>query len=86
MKKADIRTAPDAILYMAECQLATVSHMQAIKSKSKYQYERHIGIAQHHVDFILRFCKGLKKTGRVKNVVANYSGNVKDWVNELDTF
>lgn len=86
MRKVDIRIASDAMLYMAECQLATVSHMQALKSKSKYQYERHIDTAQDHIDFILRFCKGLKKTGRVKNVVANYSGNVKDWVNELDTF
>ena len=47
-----VRTKEDAILYLVERTLATVSFMAMTKSKRKSDYQRQIGIAQKGCDWI----------------------------------
>lgn len=44
-----------ALLYLADCALATVSDMAMKKSRKKNEFERHIRIAQTAVDWIKDF-------------------------------
>ena len=47
-----VRTKEDAILYLVECTLATISFMAMLKSKRKSEYQRQILIAQRGCDWI----------------------------------
>lgn len=53
--KNRIRNLNDAFLYQADCQLATCVSLAMRKTRSKYDYERHISIAQNFCDFIRDF-------------------------------
>ncbi|MDY6857183.1 MAG: hypothetical protein SWO11_21280 [Thermodesulfobacteriota bacterium] len=55
MKKHLVRNLKDAFAYIADCNLATVSHMACLKSKSKREFKRQIGIAQTMCDWMKRF-------------------------------
>lgn len=47
-----VRTKEDALVYLVECALATVSSMAMLRSKRKSEYQRQIGIAQKGCDWI----------------------------------
>ncbi len=53
--KAYIRTPEQALVYLVDCTLATVSHMAMLKSRSKSEYQRQIAIAQSGIDWIKDF-------------------------------
>lgn len=51
MMKHDVRSACDALAYITDCQLATVSSMAMKKSRPKNEYQRQISIATKCVEW-----------------------------------
>ena len=81
MQKCHIRNPKDALLYITDCNLATVSSMAMKKSRTKYEFERQISIAQVGVDNIRDFHINPAGT-RVHDILVNGSGSVEDWVQQ----
>lgn len=86
MNKHLIRTPEDALLYLAECTLATVSDMAMKKSKGKYEFERHVSIAQSAVDWVKAFNIPIKPESRVYHVLAMPDQKVETWSNHYTSF
>lgn len=77
MRKCDVHTPEQALAYITDCNLATVSHMAMLKSKSKSEFERQIKIAESGVNWMVEM--KIKLTGtRADDVVK--AGGVKKWV------
>lgn len=78
MLKYTVKTTQDAISYLAECLLATVSDLAIKKSKTKSEYTRHIEIAQTAVTWLTSF--KIESGGpRSTEVLTRYDGRVEDW-------
>lgn len=75
----ELRTTEDALVYVTECNLATVSHMNYLKRKSMHEFDRQINIAQTGIDFCKLIDRALL-SGRVLEVIDSYSANVKEWL------
>jgi len=52
MRDCDVRTPEQALAYITDCTLATVSRMAMLKSRKKHEYTRQISIAQKAVDWM----------------------------------
>lgn len=79
MRECDVRTAEDALRYIADCQLATVCNMAMKKRRPKYEFERQVSIAQKCVDWMVQM--GIPSTGtRVEEV--EIIGNVETWAKQ----
>ena len=74
-----VRTPEQALLYLADCTLATVSDMAMKKSKSKHEFQRQIAIAQSAVDWIKYFNVEVKVGSRVYDVLALPDKKVETW-------
>ena len=74
-----VRTPEQALLYLADCTLATVADMAMKKSKSKSEFQRQISIAQSAVDWIKDFNIEVKIGSRVYEVLALPDRNVETW-------
>jgi len=73
------RALKEALLYLADCTLATVSAMAMKKSKSKHEFERQISIAQKACDWIRDL--GIDPSGtRAADIVRQQS--VKEWASK----
>ncbi len=82
-RKDQVKTSQQAIVYLADCTLATVASMAMKKSRPVFEYKRQIQIAQSAVDFINLFlcdCDGTRAQ-TVKNL---YGGNVRDWAKDRE--
>ena len=79
----DVKNADQALVYIADCNLATVSHLASLKSRSIGEYNRQTVIAQHCVDWIKRFDIDPDKT-RAEEVLNNFGGSVKKWAAQYD--
>ena len=55
MLRTQIRSPEDALAYLTDCCLATVSSLSMKRSRGKADYERHISIAQTAVDQLISF-------------------------------
>ncbi len=75
MRHCDVRTPAAALVYLADCTLATVISLAMKKSRPVGEYRRQISIAQSAVDWIRAF--GLDAAGtrveRVTTTVADYA-------------
>ena len=79
--KYQVRSPSDALLYLADCQLATVDSLAMKKSRAKHDYERQKSIAQTAVDYIKSF--GIEPNStRVKNVIE--AGSVDEYVKAFE--
>lgn len=74
-----VRTPEQALLYLADCTLATVADMAIKKSKSKQEFQRQIAIAQSAVDWIKDFNVEVKVYSRVHDVLALPDQKVETW-------
>jgi hypothetical protein len=54
MSKAEVNTPGQALAYLVDCTLATISHMAMLKLRKKSEYERQIAIAQNGVDWMVQ--------------------------------
>lgn len=81
-----VRTEKEAIAYLTDCTLATVSHMAQLKGRSKYEYERQISIAQKGVDWVNAF--GLEDERQMPNRIewinTAHGGSVQKWADQYD--
>lgn len=80
MHKHEVRNEKDALVYITECNLATVCHMTYLKSKSKSEFERQITIAQMGIDWIRSFYEDKHLKCRVGEVLIKMDGSVQAWV------
>ena len=87
MREHEIRDAVDLVLYIADCQLATVDSLALTKSRSKSSYERHKSIAGVLVREIVRLGVDVKKLdegNRVLDVIK--AGSVDKYVEEFEVY
>lgn len=78
MNRFEVRTLEGAIAYITDCNLATVCSMACKKSKTKYEFERQISIAQTAIDWMIQLKVDFSST-RAKDVVEHFGGSVADW-------
>lgn len=78
MRHSEIKTAEDALAYLADCTLATVCSMKLRKSSPRGELDRQIAIAQTAVDVIRTFKVNCDGT-RTRDVIDGYKGQVKAW-------
>jgi len=76
MHHSRVCTPEQALSYLTECSLATVSHMSMLKSKSKSEFERQISIAQRACDWMDRFGVDPKGT-RAEDIIGKCT--VEEW-------
>lgn len=81
MHRNEVRNEKDALVYIADCTLATVGHMAYLKSKSKSEFERQIAIAQFAIDWIQVFKEDKHLKGRIGEVLIKCGGSVQEWAN-----
>ena len=69
-----------ALLYLTDCALATVGDI-AISGKkiNKFEYERHILIAQTAIDLLMKFNIEIGVYTRIYEVVVLNKKSVKEW-------
>lgn len=82
MRREHILSIADALDYLTDCTLATVSDLAMKKSRSQYEFKRQIDIAQTGVDQMRRF--NLPPTGRAADVKAEFGGSVEKWAEQFD--
>jgi hypothetical protein len=83
MRSHEVKSPEDALLYLADCQLATVVQLAYKKSRGKGDYERQKDIAQHFCDWIKRFNIDVNPGNRVQKVFEQ--GSVEKFAN-LDKY
>lgn len=79
ISKHTVRTPEQALLYLADCTLATVSDMAMKKSRSKNEFKRQIEIAQTAVDWIKSFKIHTDTESRVSKILALPDQRVETW-------
>ena len=73
-----VRSLEDAFLYLADCQLATVSGMAMKKSRPAGEYRRQKSIAQKYVNWMRAFNVDPKGT-RAEEVIFSFDSDVSAW-------
>ena len=76
MNKHNVRTESDALAYITDCNLATVSSMAMKKSRPKHEFERQIAIAQTAIDWMVSMGIDFSTT-RANDVIM--CGSVENW-------
>ena len=80
MRDYRVSNAAQALIYITDCTLATVATMAMLKSKSKYEFERQIAIAQKACDWIKEF--GIDPQGtRAADIIGKQT--VEQWANQF---
>lgn len=80
-----IRTPEQALVYLADCTLATVSGMAMLKSRKKNEFERQISIAQTAVDWIKDFKIEVAVDSRIYQVLSLQSRKVSEWAEKYSS-
>lgn len=82
MRKENVRNPSDALVYLTDCNLATVEHMAGLKSRNKSEYIRQKEISQTSINWIITMKLNPTNT-RAEEVIDKYNGNVENWSNDL---
>lgn len=77
MQKHQVRTPEQALAYLVDCTLATVSGMALLKSRKKSEFERQIAIAQQGIDW-MKEMKIDPATSRAEEII-NQGTTVTQW-------
>ena len=80
MRKCDVRTPEQALAYITDCNLATVSSMAMLKSRKKSEYERQISIAQTALTWMMQM--GVDMSGTRAEEIQD--GDVSKWAAQYD--
>jgi len=78
MLNCRINKLEQAFVYIADCNLATVSSMAMVKSRPKGEFKRQKNIAQSMIKWIVDFGVDPADT-RAADVIDYFNGNVKLW-------
>lgn len=84
MMKNRVKNETEAFLYITECLLATVSAMAMKKSRKKYEYQRHIAIAQSAINWIVGFNITPEKGKAIEEVLMFPVGGVEEWAKQYE--
>lgn len=82
--KNSVRTPEHALLYLTDCLLATVQDMAMKKSKGKWEFERHVAIAQTAIDWLKDFKLDIEIDSRMYQVLSLPDQSVKTWSKSYD--
>ncbi len=83
MRADQVASAEEALAYITDCNLATVSHMALLRSKSKSEFRRQIDIAQKTIWWMQALKIDFSST-RAQYIADTYpNASVKDWVKDL---
>ena len=77
----DVKTPQDALAYMVECELATLSRLVTIKRTPKCELARHTAIAQRGIDWMLHFNMYVHTNSRAFDAAA--AGGVQAWLDKI---
>lgn len=78
MNKDKVHGPVDALVYLIDCQLATVIHVIGKRTSPHCDVRRHISIAQLGVDWMREYRANFEGT-RAEDVVNDFGGNVEAW-------
>lgn len=81
MHRHNVRTAQDALYYLTECTLATVSNLAEKKTPPKAELSRQIEMAQLGVNWIREF--GISICGCRVQEVMECGGSVQAWTEQF---
>ena len=76
MFRCNVRTPADALVYLTDCTLATVSEMASKKSRPKGEFKRQMEIAQISINWMLDMGIDVGNT-RARDVML--AGSVEKW-------
>lgn len=82
--KHEVRTVEEALLYLTDCTLATVSGMAMLKSRKKHEYERQIAMAQQACDWIYQFNITVPTRSRIHDVLSTQTRSVRVWADKYE--
>ena len=84
--KCRVQSPEQAVLYLTDCTLATVSTMASKKRRSNCEYRRQIGIAQTGYDWLIGYPETIEADheSRVKDVRDFYNGSVAEWAKKYE--
>ena len=80
MRKYDVKGLDDALAYIVDCTLATVSTMAMKKRRAKYEFERQISIAQTGLNWMEEMGVRISSDNRAFDALK--AGGVKEWVKQ----
>lgn len=76
-----VRTEGDALVYMIDCTLATITQMAMRKSRPVGEFNRQISIAQKGLRWAMEFKVPLDS--RPKDVAEKFGGDVNAWATDV---
>ena len=80
MRSSEVRNPEQALIYLLDCNLATVEHYSTVKKISKSDFKRQIGIAQKNLDWVCGFKIELENNSRAKHIKDNCNQSVEEWL------
>jgi len=83
MRKCDVKSPEDALLYLADCQLATCEDLASKKSRGASDYDRQKNIAQLFCNWISDFKVNVDEGNRV-GLVKLKENSVEEYLREYD--
>lgn len=86
MNYHQIKNSYDALVYFADCQLATVEDCMVKKSTPIGDFRRHIAIAQKMIDQLVKLKITLSNGHRAKEIIEKYDTVVMKYVIDNDFF
>jgi hypothetical protein len=81
MNMHEIRDAGQALAYVTDCTLATVTDLASLSRPPKHELQRQIGIAQKAIDWMGQFGVDYSKT-RAQDV-KEQGGSVEKWADKF---
>ena len=82
MRKDQVLGPVDALVYLMDCQLATVCNVVGKRSSPQCDIKRHISIAQQGIDWMRAHSVNFEGT-RAEDVVRLFDGRVEDWARKF---
>ena len=83
MLASEVKNVYDTVVWLLECELATIEYMAGLKRRNKAEFERHKEIAQQGFDFLKEiigadFCN-ISTSDMLKDIIDN-DLSVDDWI------
>ncbi len=79
MFRCNVRTPSDALVYLTDCTLATVSEMASKKRRPKHEFRRQVSIAQTAINWMIDMGIDVGST-LAKDVIL--AGSVEKWAEQ----
>lgn len=83
MRREQVKDERMALLYLGDCQMATVESLAMTKSRKKGDYERQINIAQLYCDWIKEFQIPVDPNNRIQ-LVYDAGGSVAEYLKPFE--